>query len=154
MVDKEIKKLQYSLAYIVTNACYRNLDVVEDSHAGKSIKCEHAFYKKVYFACSEKLDEWIPRLSNELKYMSKYKKCNDIEAGFLLMDGIQMYEKWEIPKKIKADFKDDIALFMLDGEFKKACDEGWIFDDHSMKIINVDINNRVFTLISRQIIEL
>ena len=48
---------QYMFSYALTRNCYRDLDVVENSHAGKSIVCDDIFYQNTFEACSKSISE-------------------------------------------------------------------------------------------------
>ena len=143
---------QYILSYTLTRNCYRDLDVVENSHAGKSIVCDDIFYQNTFEACSKSISKWVPRLINEFIFMAEKKAENDHAAAFVLGCCFVEYEHWDLPIEVSDEFDGDIAEFLLDGTFRKACQEGWILGDESMNKINHDVNNRMYTLIKRGVI--
>ena len=143
---------QYMFSYALTRNCYRDLDVVENSHAGKSIVCDDIFYQETYDACSESISEWIPRLTNEFIFMVENKAENDHAAATVLAFGYFSCNNWDQPIEVSDEFDGDIAGFLLDGTFRKACQEGWILGDESMNKINHDVNNRMYTLIKKGVI--
>ena len=147
-----IDDFQYILSYTLTRNCYRDLDVVENSHAGKSIGCDDIFYQETYDACSKSIDEWIPRLINEFNFMVENKAENDHSVAFVLGCCAVEYKSWDLPIEVSDEFDGDIAGFLLDGTFRKACHEGWILGDESMNKINHDVYNRMYSLIKRGVI--
>lgn len=139
-------------AYALTRICYRDLDIVENSHASPSIVCNQSFYDETYKECSERITEWVPRILDEIKFQIENIQTYDQEAAFLLQISAFEFKSWDPPKLIRNKYNDDIAGFLLDGKFKDACNEGWILDDKAMNIINHDVHNRVYTLLKIGII--
>ncbi len=63
-----------------------------------------------------------------------------------LMFGIMSGAGWNTPEVIDEIPGDDLVGYILNGEFKKHCQSGSSFgDDSLMKIINIDICNRIYT---------
>ena len=145
--------LHYVVSYALSTNCYRNLDVVENSHAGKSIVCDDIFYQKTFEACSNSISEWVPRLINEFIFHVKNNDAiNDYEAAYLFGISAATCNNWDWPIEVSDEFDGDIAVFLLNGSFRKACQEGWVLNDDSMNKINHDVNNRMYTLIKRGVI--
>ena len=151
---KKVDFLHYVFSYALSTNCYRNLDVVENSHAGDSIVCDDVFYRNTFEACSKSISEWVPRLINEFSFIVENKAAKDSAAANVLGDSFLSYKTWDCPNEVTDEFVGDITGFLLKGTFRKACQEGWLLNDDSMNKINHDVNNRMYTLIKRGFINI
>ena len=142
----------------VTHAVYRNTEV-EDFHADGRVM-DKAFYDDVYHIVSEKVAVLIKSMcllicayQNGLFAILDLKNVSADEMAFLqnIIFGIQCGSNWDVPHKMNLCPGDDIAGFLLDGEFKKYCDEKRIFNDSVMKPINEDIVDRVYCVLKHYV---
>ena len=155
--DKNMTKLDYLycvFSYALTTNCFRNLDVVENSHACKPIVCDNIFCQETYDACARSISEWVPRLIDEFIFLVENNVVNDSAAAFVLGTSVFTCKSLDWPMEISDEYNGDIAGFLLAGTFRKACQEGWILGDESMNKINHDVNNRMYTLIKSGVINI
>lgn len=82
------------------------------------------------------------------------KKLTQQEQDYML--GFAYYgasiHEWQPAIKLDAPYGDDIAEYLLSGRFKQACSNGEILNNELMKQINIDVHNRMFTLIENNLI--
>ena len=84
----------------------------------------------------------------------RIKPKKDSAAANVLGDSFLSYKTWDCPNEVTDEFDGDITGFLLNGTFRKACQEGWLLNDDSMNKINHDVNNRMYTLIKRGFINI
>lgn len=121
-----------NLSIFLFGYLYRNLPIIEDSHAGNSITMNMNFYNDV----KEKVKYNLLRLdelnvTNEMYAIISHmgQEYSYIPLAYDLPDSFEYY------------------TYIIDGEFLKACQNHWKFDDNAMRIINWDVINRVYTLL-------
>ncbi len=120
---------------------------------------DNTFYKKVYniingnilhvkkflgpFLSIKKPDV----LENFLQSLnqSDYKGFKDFIRQFSF--NMNMGYGWNEPVFLQLDVPDDLAEFILEGEFVQHCKDNKRFDDTAMHKINIDICNRFYTLL-------
>lgn len=112
---------------------------------------DKALYDDVYRIVSQKADALIKSMhllicahQNGLFAILDLKNVPAEEMAFLkdVIFGIRCGCTWDSPRKVDLRMGDDIAAFLLDGEFKKHCDGIHVLDDTVMKPINKDIVDR------------
>ena len=144
-------------AYILTRYCWRDLDVVEDYHAGEPKPCNIEFYDTVYIAMSKRINDWLPRYIKEVRYQNTHlatASISDKDVNAIAVWYSLQYGEWDSPKQVRDHFKEDIAEFLLQGAFQKACYKGTLLDDTTMCILNHDIYNRMYRLLRQNIIQI
>lgn len=147
-----------TLAIGVAHAVYRNT-AVEDYHNEKRLM-DASFYENVYRIVSEKVDllkESIDLLicshKSGMAEVSKLKNIPPQNMDFYIdvLFGVGCGLKWDAPRETDLQLGNDIAGFLLGGEFKKYCDGTHVFDDTVMKQINQDIVDRAYCVLRHMI---
>lgn len=144
----EIKRIPpHIFSTALTLACYRDTDIVENAHAGKSIVCDEDFFNEVYANFDTQLNEWVTRIQNEFEYQRENPgSVNDRLAAFTFVVAVHTLSYWDKPTLVKEKYTGNPTAYVLGGKFREACCNHWVFDDNAMGIINRDINNRLYTL--------
>lgn len=110
------------------------------------------------FEIRTKLDFYLPftkymRMGKD-EWIAHEKKLTQQEQDYML--GFAYYgasiHEWQPAIKLDAPYGDDIAEYLLSGRFKQACSNGEILNNELMKQINIDVHNRMFTLIENNLI--
>ena len=110
-------------------------------------------YKQMLIYVQEKLDFYLPfvkymRMSKE-EWIGQEQNHSQEEKDYML--GFAYYSRsfneWLPAKAIKDLVVDDYAEYLLRGRFKSACENSEKLTDTIMKEINIDVHNRMFTLI-------
>ena len=118
-----------ALSIGVAHAVYRNTEV-EDFHAEGRIM-DQALYDDVYKIVSRKADSLIKSMhlliyahKNGLLAILDMQNVPAEEMAFLqdVIFGIRCGCTWDLPREADMYVSDDVAAFLLDGEFKKHCD--------------------------------
>lgn len=142
------------LAIGVAHAVYRNTEV-ENFHVKGRIM-DQSLYDDVYKIVSEKANTLIKSMhfliythQNGLLTILDFQNVSEEEMDFLqdVIFGIQCGCNWDLPSRIEMRVGNDVATFLLSGEFKKHCDGIHIFDDAVMKPINKDIVDRTYCIL-------
>lgn len=152
-----------AFALAITHYVYRNTKI-EDYHS-KSIKMNLDFYRQIYKMVHQKMGN-VERYS---KYILKFARSErngealtgdeyysiseEDRIGFVRfykkIQGEFIYGRsWDLAELVDVNISGTLARFILDGEFKRHCINNSIFDNKTMKDINKDINNRVYSLIT------
>ncbi len=141
-------------AYVLTRRFWRDLEIVENSHAGDSVICNMDFYDAVYTEMSKEIDKWL-KIYIELLFLKEDAPESEFTrpAGRAIIWLLKQYGEWDFPKKVKDRYRKDIPEFLLRGEFKKACENGLKLDDATMCILNHDIYDRMYTLLGRHVMQ-
>lgn len=142
--------LHRTLAFVYTNLMYRNSDLLEKRHCTQ-IAFDHEFYAAMYSEVSVQFSHINRILADN---MADKKPETDEEAMTLeyVANLIPSFQTWDSPKKVRDHFTGDLAEFVLHGRFKQACENHEVPTDVLMKELNIDVNDRFFTLLSRGII--
>lgn len=128
-----IKKMSYAMA----RYCWRDLGIVEDSHAGSPIRCSYDLYVKVRL----EMNDAVQRLLNDVSDKSVVRYLTLVS---------EEYHTWDPPKFINVEYDENVSKYLLNGAFLYACENGLALDDITMSVINHDIYNRAFTLAVRK----
>lgn len=140
------------IAYILILVCYREIDYWEEKHSRQE-QLDMSTYKQMLIYVQEKLDFYLPfvkymRMSKE-EWSSKGQNLSQEDRDYML--GFAYYSRsineWLPAKLIKDPVVDDYAEYLLHGRFKSACENSEKLTDDLMKEINIDVHNRMFTLI-------
>lgn len=150
MDKRKLAYLQRTVACTLTIACYRNLDIVENSHC-RNISCDKKFYDDVYIEVTKQIGDFPDRL---IRAIETDGFSNDPITAWAVIWGLSASREWDKPVQLKGEICEDKAKYLLCGKFAEACENNWVFHDGSMKIINQDVNNRMYTLIRNNIISL
>lgn len=145
------------IAYILTLVCYREVECWEQYHTEHK-KLDLCIYREMLFEIRTKLDFYLPftkymRMGKD-EWIAHEKKLTQQEQDYMLgfaYYGASIYE-WQPAIKLDAPYGDDIAEYLLSGRFKQACSNGEILNNELMKQINIDVHNRMFTLIENNLI--
>lgn len=151
-------------ALIYTHIIYRDT-VLEDYHA-VSKRMDSDFYDVIYKVVSKNVRK-IKRNQNPLAKiadMDEYQKvvktmyaARGVELTRFVMD-VYWYSLelpgfgWDEAVLLEYDAQTDISAYILAGRFTECCQNNAILDDKTMKYLNKDVHNRIFTLISEKLL--
>ena len=140
------------IAYVLTIFAYCNVDIWEDYHAQKKI-LDMSVYDEMYHFVNEKLSIFLPYMKylrmeveewlNQGSTISKEEHSNMFV--FVLIS--RSNHEWIPARTVNEPICYDLTEYMLNGRFKAACENGEQLDNNVIKQINVDVHNRVYTLI-------
>lgn len=161
MFDNEQGKRKMALG--ISHYAYRNT-VLEDYHS-ECIKMDMSFYKKIYRIVytklknakllhkyienysEEKLEskEDLDRLLNNVPEDLRFKFMRYLsEVLFGSMCGVE----WDLAETLECNLNGkSLANYVLAGNFLECCKNGAILNDKTMRYINKDIHNRIYTLL-------
>ena len=140
------------IAYILTRICYREAKCWEDYHSQK-VKLDMHIYEEMLSTVKLNLLFYLQfvkymRMSKE-EWLSIVKELpqqvQDIMLAILLYSS--GFFEWKPAEKLNEQIPKDITTFLLCGRLKLACENGEVLDNSLMKQINIDVHNRMFTLI-------
>lgn len=140
------------IAYVLTLVCYREIDCWEQYHS-EQIELDMCIYEEMLSAVREKLSFHLPfvkymRMTAE-EWLIQGEKLSQQEQELML--GFVFYSRsmneWEPAKRIYAPKSNNFAEYLLCGRCKDACANGEKLNNALMKEINIDVHNRMFTLI-------
>ena len=138
------------IAIILTHFIYRNETYVEDSHASNIIMNEE-FYNKVYKIVKDNINLLINNKNVVKDYFSLKPNNIDMhkyeELIMKLNFSSYMGHNWNKPVMVKDEVDIDYASFILNGAFKNNVNKKSVFNDTVMKEINIDICNRIYTIL-------
>lgn len=122
----------FNLAKFLFKYLYRDLPIIEDSHAGYSINLSMEFYNKV-----------SANVAKKIVMLSELEMTEEMYVTLSQMphNGIDDPVELELPNECT------LNAYILEGEFLNACVNNVRFNDAAMKRINKDIVNRVYTLL-------
>ena len=143
------------IAYILTVICYREIDSWEEYHTQHKA-LDMSIYDEMLSAVRENLSKYLPfvrylRMSKEEvaveeKLMTQQEK--DIMLGFVYYS--RSIGEWQAAKKRNIPITGDAVEFLLNGRFRMACENAEKLDDALMEQINIDVHNRMYTLIETE----
>ena len=133
-----------TLSYMFTHLLWRDIPLVEDSHAGYGRNLSIGLYYLLH-------DEVNKAFVNWNGCISRYDKRID---SLFIKHCIRSCDEWKPPRKVRLNFNGDVADAILGGNVLKACRKGLPFNDDTMMALNIDVNNRVYTLLDMGIIEM
>ena len=137
-------------SYIYSMVTYRDTAPLENRHAsGKALDMD--FYDEMFWELHKQFT-WFHKIYCKLQYNVPETK-EEKRVNMMSYNYMKSADKWDDPVKVRDRFQNDLAGFILDGEFLKVCKEGKKLSDPLMKVINKDIRNRYYTLLSRGIID-
>lgn len=148
-------------AYIIGTECCRNTELMKERHKSGS-PADMDFYEAMLQHLSQTLSSHVtdiidiqkrggiwgvlaksPSLQNRFyqSYLRFYKEC---------LKG----ERWEPLQNLNERTSQSPAEYILDGEFKLACEKKLPLTQVRLGIINHDVHNRIFTLIENRMLPL
>ena len=145
------------IAYVLTLICYREVDYWENAHS-KQKALEMSDYYEMLIAVENNLNKYLPylrymRMSNE-EWLEQEGRITQEEYDIML--GLVYYSRslhlWNPALKISQPVGDNLAEYLLNGRLKAACDKEERLTDDLMMQINIDVHNRMFTLIESHIV--
>ena len=145
----------------IVHYIYRNTDIVEDNHSN-NIVMNDGFYNKVYQFVGRKLQivcefkELLTVIDDKMGAeeilslipKNKRKLFGEFISDFLF-NVFYFGTDWDEAIIINEPVEGELAKYILNGKFYECCQKHIKMDDSTMELINKDINNRVFTLISK-----
>ena len=137
-------------SYIYSMVTYRDTALLENRHAsGKGLDMD--FYDEMFWELHKQFT-WFHKIYSKLQDNVPETK-EEKRVHMMSYNYMKSADKWDDPVKVRDRFQNDLAGFILDGEFLKACKECKKLSDPLMKVINKDIRNRYYSLLSRGIID-
>lgn len=139
-----------AIAIILTYFIYRSEDYIEDSHTG-SIVMNEEFYNNVYKIVKDNINMLINNKNVVKDYFSLKPNNIDMQKYKELIMKLNfssyMVYNWNDPVIVKEEVDNDYAYFILNGAFKNNVKKKSVFNDTVMKEINIDICNRIYTIL-------
>ncbi len=143
------------LAYTLTVACYRDNECWEERHVALGA-LDMDIYDQMLIQVQEKLDRFLPYVKylrmDAFTLLSETatlpKKDQDILLG-LKVYGMSSHT-WQKAEKLTEPIGENMVTYLLNGRLKTACENGEILNNDLMKEINMDVHNRMFTLIEKK----
>ena len=139
------------ITYVLTRMTFRDTALLEDYHAVHR-QLDMDFHSKMLVAVQANYEKLFP----QIKTVILSSDPRSISGG-LLYDGLyallRSVQEWLPPRKIRDRFTGSIAEFVLGGEFTTACFEQCKLTDEEIMKLNIDVYNRFYTLVCRNIIE-
>ena len=140
------------IAYVLTVFAYREAGNWENYH-GQKKTLDTSVYNEMCRSVNEKLRIFLPYMKylrmdveewlNQGSMLSQEEQ--DYMLGFVFIS--RSSHEWFPARTIDESICDDLAEYMLDGRFKAACENGEQLDNNVIMQINIDVHNRVYTLI-------
>ena len=148
-------------AHIIGMECFKNTDLIKN-RCKAGIPADMDFYNEVLQQLRQSLSSHVtdiidiqdrggiwdvltksPSLQNRFyqSYLRFYKEC---------LKG----ERWDTPENLNERTELSPAEYILDGEFRKACEKHQPLTQVRMGIINHDIHSRIYTLLGNQALPL
>ena len=148
-------------AHIIGMECFKNADLIRERH-NSGTPADMEFYEAMLQHLRQSLSSHVtdiidiqnrggiwgvlaksPTLQNRFyqSYLRFYKEC---------LKG----ERWDLPENLHERTSLSPAEYILDGEFKKACEKRQPLTQVRLGIINHDIHNRVYTLLGNHMLPL
>ena len=139
-------------AYVLALNCYRNVECWENYHA-KGAQLNMNIYDEMLVAVKREYDYFRPlylylrmdsaQLRSALNCLTEAEQR---ELLFLFKMG-RNNKCWDKAQRVSDPIGDDNIQFLLSGRLKSACENRECLDDKLMKEINIDVHNRMYTLI-------
>ena len=147
-------------AIVLTLFLYRNT-IIEDFHC-KNIKMDEKLYKTIYgvvyrgYKLLAENKRILEILLSDRPIFTFVKELNEKKLNVRVAQGIFVLlpsnPGWDKPTKLDIEIPKSKVKFILDGEFKKCCNEGCYLNDDIMCRVNKDICNRIYTLLINDIL--
>lgn len=149
-------------ALIYTHIIYRDTDL-EDYHA-KSKRMDTDFYDVIYKVVSKNVRK-IKRNQNTLAKIANLEEFQKVVETMYAARSVELthfameiYEYsvalpgvgWDDAVLFESDKQNGISEYILAGHFMECCQNNAVLDDKTMKYINKDVHNRIYTLISEK----
>lgn len=138
------------LAYVITRYTFRECGHIEDIHAELK-QLDMTDYSVVQDLVQEKLEDVWRNFPDKkphtfpMKHKSKTELDEILKIGFVVM--AKESHEWQPPVIIDEPLDTSFVEYMLRGRFKTACQNNERIDDAVIKEINIDVCNRVYTMI-------
>lgn len=148
------------LALCYTHIAYRNT-ALEDYHS-QNVIMDDDFYNIIYEIVSKQIKR-IKRNQKILVQINSLEECNTLlqqmyyprakefqEFALEVFRTIQFKNgsQWDPAEVLESKKPKDAAEYILSGHFKECCELHRKLDNATMKYINRDIHNRMYTLIT------
>ncbi len=138
------------IAYVLTVFAYREVGIWENYHAQKKI-LDMSVYDEMCSSVKKQLNIFLPymkymRMSVE-EWLYQGSTLSQEKQDYMLGFISRSIHEWIPARTINEPICDDLAEYMLGGRFKTACENGDQLDNGVIMQINIDVHNRVYTLI-------
>ncbi len=142
------------LSYVIAKACYRDIDMWEERHSDSG-KLDMEIFYDMYKEINSKINEYIPFI----KLLKLPKEEFDALESTISTDdkyilwAFMLYSKesilWDKPVICDEPIAENEVAYIMNGKFRVACEKELKLTDALMKDINIDVNNRIYTLIKK-----
>lgn len=152
------------MALSITHYVYRNTKL-EDYHA-ETVKMDQNFYRKIYSIVKAKIknvqlfQRYVDSFSQEdlnnqaileqlINSVPEELQLRWIRYLQEIIWGMQYGANWDPAQRMQSiSAGQSLAGYILAGKFLDCCNDGCILDDDTMRVINRDVHNRVYTLLT------
>lgn len=129
-----------TLAFIYAHYTYRDTGIIEDSHS-ENKTLDIAFYNKAKDSVNKKYKELHNAISGLKSNKPAYTKVQRLLPTILYSYSLSV-NQWDEPICLDIDYNGNVAEFILDGEFKKACESGKSLGNQELMMrLNKDVYN-------------
>ena len=139
-------------AYVLTLNCYRNVDCGENYHS-KCTQLNMGIYNEMLVAVKREYEYFHPLYlylrMDSAQLRSALRRITEAEQNelFFLFKMGRNNKCWDKAQSVSGPICNNNIEFLLSGRLKSACENGECLDDKLMKEINIDVHNRMYTLI-------
>ncbi|MDE6274803.1 MAG: hypothetical protein K2L87_07145 [Clostridiales bacterium] len=153
------------MALAITHYAYRNTAQLENYHSGEPKPMDREFYRTIYGVVyprlkkAQLLQRYIDDFpSGDLNSQEDFNALMDtvpeelqlrfigyIQSIFSQFTFGKLWNAAELVEPIKAG--QSAAKYVLGGAFAACCESGALLNDATMRLINQDVHNRIYTLL-------
>lgn len=141
------------IAFAATKYVYRDTDHLDIRH-GEDGRLTPETYEDMHNTVVDRMDMILPLV----KFMSMDKESleklepemSDSDKITIRICKMLAREMGSLPpaKVVGKPVDDDLAVFLLESRFKKACDSGEKLTDDLMNEIRIDVHNKMYSLLN------
>lgn len=141
------------IAFAAAKYIYRDTDHFDIRH-GEDGRLTTETYEDMHNTVVDRMDRILPLV----KFMGMDKESlekleaemNDNDKITIRICKMLAREMSSLPpaKVVGKPVDDDLAVFLLEGRFKKACDSGEKLTNEMMNEIRIDIHNKMYSLLN------
>lgn len=138
-------------AYALARMTYRDTDLLENHHV-VSGQLNVDYYSQMLSEVQNNYDKLLPQIKKIVD--GPVPQSEEEKNLYIWLNGLlHSMNQWLPPKKVPDSFNGSVAEFVLNGEFLSACNQKLALDDALMMKLNIDVHNRYYTLLCRNVIE-
>ena len=141
------------VAFAAARLVYRDTSCIEDAHSSGTPLDENS-YKAVHDEVADRMDRLLPlvklmhmdnRAFAVLEGQLTEAERTTVRACRMVVRGIN---GWQPAVAVEKPVGDNLAAYLLEGSFKRACTKNAVLTQSLMKEINIDVHNRMYTIIN------